>query len=234
MSDLKLMLNYIILFAFVVYFLYILANLDDNRNEGVSIFEASRLAAQNEYQKEEGNIMSRIKELFQLGLDDAESLLSVLRDVDPLGINHGPTSFVCPTSRAAKVDSDDSYDYDSLVKFREEEKNTWLFYQNMRQSRGEEFCELANANMPRRSVPMFYCMPDFRGGLATPPWDDPQYLVKTLRKNKFRIAFNEYDAISDEILRFEDVVYSTTLRHPVDRWYLLLINAMYSFPNYLQ
>lgn len=43
------------------------------------------------------------------------------------------------------------------------------------------------------AVPKYYCMPDDRGSLATPPWNTA-WLMETMHKKKFRIAANEWDA----------------------------------------
>lgn len=38
-------------------------------------------------------------------------------------------------------------------------------------------------NMPEREVPSYHCMPDHRGSMATPPWSDQEYLLRTLQNH---------------------------------------------------
>lgn len=43
-------------------------------------------------------------------------------------------------------------------------------------------------NMPAREVPMYHCMPDDRGAMATPPWSNKDFLLENMKKN---VSYNE-------------------------------------------
>jgi len=40
-------------------------------------------------------------------------------------------------------------------------------------------------------VPPYYCMPDNRGSLSTPPWDQASYLSQKMHASGHRITMNE-------------------------------------------
>ena len=63
-----------------------------------------------------------------------------------------------------------------------------------RKAGGTAFCAAAQQNMKTREVPPYYCMPDNRGSLATPPWSDAEYLLRNIREKGYRIVANEWDA----------------------------------------
>ncbi|CAN0381198.1 unnamed protein product [Ectocarpus sp. 12 AP-2014] len=73
--------------------------------------------------------------------------------------------------------------------------------------------------MPAREVPLYHCMPDNRGGMATPPWSDKEFLLEEMKNNGHRITANEWDVFPMSHLNLPGAVFGTTFRHPVDRWY---------------
>jgi len=92
-----------------------------------------------------------------------------------------------------------------------------VFFQHLRKAGGTGFCDLATRNMPGQ-VPPYYCMPDERGTLATPPWNT-SWLLDTMEKKEWRIAANEWDPFLRSKFAIGDAVFATTLRDPTDRWY---------------
>jgi len=169
-----------------------------------------------------------ITRLFQLGLDDPARLVQLLSTEDPFNTNSSSVStseggggggFVCPVNVEQRID------YPSIVKktnaerFRNGDPDAFVFYQHLRKAGGTGFCELAKTNMARGSVPPYYCMPDDRGSLATPPWNEAAYLKSNLLSKNWRIAANEWDAFYEEFFDLQGAVFATTFRHPIDRWY---------------
>jgi hypothetical protein len=73
--------------------------------------------------------------------------------------------------------------------------------------------------MPRRQVPAYYCMPDNRGGMATPPWSERQHLLTQMARKGHKMTANEWDAMPRSHLTLPGAVFATSLRHPLDRWY---------------
>ncbi|CAM9477512.1 unnamed protein product [Phaeothamnion confervicola] len=73
--------------------------------------------------------------------------------------------------------------------------------------------------MPRLQVPRYFCMPDNKGAMATPPWGNTAYLLEQLRLKGHRLTSNEWDALPAEHMVLPGAVYATTMRHPVDRWF---------------
>lgn len=97
--------------------------------------------------------------------------------------------------------------------------------------------------MRKKVVPPYYCMPDNRGSLATPPWNNPTFLLNKINEKGYRIVANEWDAFYERFLtciysfvylskililciytvysffNLPGAVFATTFRHPIDRWY---------------
>ncbi|CAN0403506.1 unnamed protein product, partial [Discosporangium mesarthrocarpum] len=68
-------------------------------------------------------------------------------------------------------------------------------------------------------VPPYYCMPDKKGAMATPPWSNPSHLLGEMESNGYRITANEWDAFPKSHLSLPGAVFGTIFRHPMDRWY---------------
>lgn len=173
-------------------------------------------------------IWEKIEELFYLGTKNPHELVELLETKDPFGTAH-PEAFQCPKSPAARIDSVEGIHYPYYDKeggaaaaFRRGDKDSFIFYQHLRKAGGTGFCELAKKNMKQGDVPPYYCMPDNRGSLATPPWLDAAYLQERLQSKGHRIASNEWDAWNREQhnpVKMPKAVFTTTFRHPLDRFY---------------
>ncbi|KAL7552582.1 hypothetical protein ACHAWF_015836 [Thalassiosira exigua] len=105
--------------------------------------------------------------------------------------------------------------------FREEKKGTFLFFQHLRKAGGTNFCSLAEANLPRKAQPRYYCMPDMgwsgnknAGYLHSWPNDE---IIKRMASSGFRIAGNEWENF-DPSRHFDlPAVFATSFRKPLDR-----------------
>jgi hypothetical protein len=192
----------------------------------------------------EDDMWKKIETLFELGNKDPRKLVKLLEEEDPFG-TASPETFVCPAAVGSRVDSVPGVTYpfyqsrsdttnldaadtgastttSAAAAFRHGDKDSFIFYQHLRKAGGTGFCELAKSNMQRNEVPPYYCMPDERGSLATPPWNDAAYLQVKLKQKGHRIASNEWDAWNSEQhvpAKMPKAVFATTFRHPLDRWY---------------
>ena len=117
--------------------------------------------------------------------------MSTLDLADPLGVNiEHPSLFTCPIEQE-RITMPDFRHQEVIRRFREEGKG-FIFFQHLRKAGGTGFCDLAQRNMPG-TIPPYYCMPDQRGSLATPPWNT-EWLLQTMEEHHYRIAANEWDA----------------------------------------
>ena len=169
---------------------------------------------------------TKIERLFHLGAKNPAELVSQLEQSDPFGTAK-PESFVCPDKRN-RVDSVEDgvkspfYDSESTSAFKRGDKDAFIFYQHLRKAGGTGFCDLAKKNMGKEEIPKYYCMPDRKGSLSTPPWNKAEYLAKQLSSKGHRIASNEWDAWNAQNHNkhaLPKAVFVTTFRHPLDRWY---------------
>jgi hypothetical protein len=158
----------------------------------------------------------KIKELFELGLRDSAKLAHILENDDVFGTINGPDNFHCPANDEL-LDYPSIVDKNSLEFFRS--GDSFIFYQHLRKAGGTGFCDLALSNLPNKNVPSYYCMPDNRGSMATPPWNNMNYTMTQVTNKKYRIIANEWDTFSAPFLEYPNVVLATTIRHPIDRWY---------------
>ena len=164
------------------------------------------------------NIMDLIHSLFDLGTSNPTELLQRFNR-DPLGVSNGPHSFICPLDDSNKLTYPDLINHNISVAFRAHMDGTYILFQHLRKAGGTAFCDLAQSNLERKAVPSYFCMPDNRGSLATPPWNDGAYLSNHMKKYGFRIAANEWDVFLSEMHQWPGAVLATTFRHPIDRWY---------------
>jgi hypothetical protein len=100
---------------------------------------------------------------------------------------------------------------------------SWLFFQHLRKAGGTHFCSLAQANLPKRAVPRYYCMPDYYwnhsescAGCLTR--FDNRLMSNEMQSAGHRIAGNEWDNFERRFLDMsESVVFATSFRKPLDR-----------------
>ena len=163
---------------------------------------------------------SLMRELFDLGTSNPKQLIRELSTKDPFMIAGGIKTFQCPNDRGDHaLDFPSQVNISRLKAFQDKERGSWVFYQHLRKAGGTGFCDLAHLNLPEGSIPPYYCMPDRRGSLATPPWNNPSHLLDEMSKKNYRIAANEWDAFSSSFFDLEGAVFATTFRHPIDRRY---------------
>lgn len=175
--------------------------------------------------KEEA-MWTKIERLFHLGVKDPAELVKQLEFHDPFGTAK-PETFVCPMEKEHRVDSMPGkkypfYENASTAAFKRGDKDAFIFYQHLRKAGGTGFCDLAKKNMKRGEIPAYYCMPDRKGSLSTPPWNNAHYLQQQLLEKGHRIASNEWDAWNAKNhnkLALPKAAFVTTFRHPLDRWY---------------
>jgi hypothetical protein len=105
------------------------------------------------------------------------------------------------------------------MHFKNHDLGYYVFFQHLRKAGGTSFCELARSNMPRRWTPGYYCMPDNKGSLATPPWSNQSFLHQHIMEKEYRIVANEWDVFYRYFLDYSGALFATTIRHPIDRWY---------------
>jgi hypothetical protein len=124
-------------------------------------------------------------------LSDPAALLKQLDDDDdPLGVNvEAVDAFMCPTPEE-RLTQPDLRRMEIAAQFRE--GKGFVFFQHLRKAGGTGFCDLAQRSMPGRTPP-YFCMPDNRGTLATPPWNTT-WLVREMDRKGYRVAANEWDA----------------------------------------
>lgn len=160
---------------------------------------------------------TRLRKLFSLAQTDPVSLLSKLDDPqnDPLDVKFAsPENFTCPPPEQ-RLTQPDLRRMEMAAQFRDGQG--FIFFQHLRKAGGTGFCDLATRNMPKQ-IPPYYCMPDGRGTLATPPWST-SWLLETMDEKGWRIAANEWDPFVRSKFAIGDAVFATTLRDPTDRWF---------------
>jgi len=181
-----------------------------------------------------GSIYDDLKGLFELGHSNPDAfLLQLNASLTRIAAGNGQgqactfgTIFSNDCYASCPIDSQ-RFDYPLYSKanqsnadrFRSGDPEAFVFFQHLRKAGGTAFCDLAQHNMPRRQVPGYYCMPDFRGSLATPPWNNQTHLLIEMRKKGHRVCANEWDVFYSRFVEYPGIVLSTTFRDPVDRWY---------------
>ena len=167
----------------------------------------------------DNNIKQLIKELFEMGVKSPTLLLEKLDNENVFGTLNGVEGFICPSDKSALLDYPRLTNQKSLIAFRNKEEGSFAFYQHLRKAGGTGFCDLANSNLPKRTVPSYYCMPDNRGSLATAPWNSMSYTLDVIKEKKYRVIANEWDTFLAPFLNYSNAIFATTIRHPIDRWY---------------
>lgn len=168
--------------------------------------------------------LSYVKKLYELGERNPSLVVRILDKDDPFGVKAiDPHKARCPSSPEEVIGGEFMPASDSTSIFRAsngvEFNGSFIFYQHVRKAGGTGFCDLARRNMKRAEVPPYYCMPDRRGSLVTPPYDQTRHLADEMASKGYRVAANEWDVYYKRIGGLPGVVLATTLRDPLDRWY---------------
>eukprot|EP01041_Mallomonas_annulata_P011670 gene11670-24446_t len=163
-------------------------------------------------------ILELVNELFDLGAKDPDALILRLNK-DPFETAAGIETFECPSDHAQRITYPNQVDYTISDRFKNNEPGSWILFQHLRKAGGTSFCALAESNLGKHGVPPYFCMPDDRGSLAIPPWSDGKYISNHLQEHGYRLAENEWDALSTDMMSWPGAVLGTTFRHPIDRWY---------------
>ena len=173
---------------------------------------------QESHPDESPSMAALIETLFKLGRRNSSALLHLLETTDPFSVSTAPADFACPVS-SQRIDWVSLVNDTNAARFRRQEPGAFIFYQHLRKAGGTSFCELCRANLPRHQVPPYYCMPDQKGSLSTPPWSDAKVLTEAMDSKGFKVAANEWDVWLDVHRDIPGAVLATTFRHPIDRWY---------------
>jgi hypothetical protein len=160
-------------------------------------------------------VYDEVRKLFEMGSIDPLELLTELYK-DPLEVNVRPTEFKCPLSLEGRLDYPDLVNHTRATAFRQGDPTSWIFYQHLRKAGGTGFCDLAKQNLPSKAVPPYYCMPDGRGSLGTPPWNNETFILHKMHRGEYKVAANEWDVFYEYMLKWEGAVFVTTFRHPVE------------------
>lgn len=99
------------------------------------------------------------------------------------------------------------------------EGRTWMLFQHLRKAGGTHFCSLAESNLPKKALPSYYCMPDYRWSNwscagCLHHWSNDEL---TNRMTVHRVAGNEWDNFAKRFLDLPEVVLATSFRKPLDR-----------------
>lgn len=164
-------------------------------------------------------LMNTVKKLFDMAETKTYELYKLLDEGDPFGTLHGPENFICPSELDQLIDYPSIYDQGRMHEFKEGKEGTWIMYQHLRKAGGTGFCDLATSNLPKTAIPPYYCMPDNKGSLATPPWDSGKYVSEQMSVKGYRVAANEWDNFIEDMVDWPGTVLATTFRHPIDRWF---------------
>ena len=172
------------------------------------------------------SILKTLHELFNVGVSNPKRLVDLLENRDPLNVSGYADNFTCANDSRDRIDSPKMYNDQAMKDFRAQSPTSFIFYQHLRfdtteiiilttrsihsnfsicrKAGGTAFCSAAQQNMERRAVPSYYCMPDNRGSLATPPWNNAEFLLRSIREQGYRIVANEWDAFYE---RYHYTVY---------------------------
>lgn len=138
-------------------------------------------ASKDSISNNEVPIMDVIKNLYNIGSKDPDQLILLLHE-DPLHVKVSTTNeFLCPTSPELRLTLPDKIDHSVPDKFRNGDEGTWVLFQHLRKAGGTAFCDLSTKNLGKKAVPPYFCMPDNRGSLAIPPWNDGNFIYGTPR-----------------------------------------------------
>lgn len=152
---------------------------------------------------------------FDAQLTEQETILGRVLTIDEIR-----QLFSCPAEQE-RITLPDARVEQKAIDFREGKPGTFLFFQHLRKAGGTNFCSLAEKNLPRKSQPPYYCMPDMgwtnnqRAGYLH-DWSNEE-ISRRMKEQGFRIAGNEWENF-DVSRHFElPAVFATSFRKPLDR-----------------
>jgi hypothetical protein len=137
-----------------------------------------------------------------------------------LGLEEVKQVFECPKDR---ITLPDQRNHSKSEAFRKGE-DTFLFFQHLRKAGGTNFCSLAQANLPKRSVHSYYCMPDMDwkrpdgtkiGAGYLHHWSNEEIATR-IKNEGYRIAGNEWDSFRQDHFELPSA-FVTSFRKPLDR-----------------
>jgi hypothetical protein len=154
---------------------------------------------------------------FEKQLEEAETAKGRVLTLDEI-----VQLFPCPLNN--RITLPDRRNHTKALAFRNQEPGYFLFFQHLRKAGGTHFCSLAETNLPKEAIPIYYCMPDYH-------WSRPDgkfmqcagclshWTNEEITRNigKHRIAGNEWDKFEPE-RHFElQASFATSFRRPLDR-----------------
>ena len=131
--------------------------------------------------------------------------------------------FPCPTNLADtnshRITIPDQRNMTRSDEFRD--GKDFLFFQHLRKAGGTNFCTLAEHNLPRDTLPRYYCMPDMHwpktpGAGYLHSWSNAE-IIQHFEEEHFRVAGNEWDAFDPSRHWELPAVFATSFRRPLDR-----------------
>jgi hypothetical protein len=145
--------------------------------------------------------------------------------------------FPCPTSPQQRISYPDQRNHTKVQAFRSYDTTTttngyFILFQHLRKAGGTNICTLATANLHKRNLPPYYCMPDYywhhhdngetdsksknNNGCAgcLHRWTNTEIINKI---GPYRIAGNEWDSFDPKRHLQLPAVFITSFRKPLDR-----------------
>lgn len=133
--------------------------------------------------------------------------------------------FPCPKDR---LSFPDQRNHTKAEAFRKATPGYFIFFQHLRKAGGTNICTLATANLPKKNLPSYYCMPDYywhhqsdsqqhgTNGCAgcLHRWSN-QEIVDNMGRH--RIAGNEWDSFDPTRHLELPAVFISSFRRPLDR-----------------
>jgi len=128
--------------------------------------------------------------------------------------------FPCPRDR---ISIPDQRRHERSEQYRKATPGVFLYFQHLRKAGGTNFCSLAQANLPKKAIPSYYCMPDYQWPIQSgqhkcagclKQWSNQQI---TSLIGDHRVAGNEWDPFVVKKHFDLNAAYVTSFRKPVDR-----------------
>ena len=137
------------------------------------------------------------------------------------------TVFTCPPVEE-RLSFPDQRDADKAQSYRNHDEGTFIFFQHLRKAGGTNVCSLATANLPKKHLPPYYCMPDYYWHHANENiqsgtngcagclhhWSNQEIMEKI---GRYWIAGNEWDSFDPTRHLDLPAVFVTSFRRPLDR-----------------
>ena len=136
--------------------------------------------------------------------------------------------FPCP-STTERLGFPDQRNLTKAQAFRDNAPGVFIFFQHLRKAGGTNVCTLATANLPKKNLPSYFCMPDYywlrdkdnqkkghNNGCAgcLHRWSNDEIVSKM---GPHRIAGNEWDSFDPTRHLDLPAVFVTSFRRPLDR-----------------